>query len=293
VESGPAGAYAYGPTSIAAIQATNALLADGAVLHRTEAPFTDAGRTFGAGTFILPADADLANDLAHQYGLEVFALQSQPQEVTLLRSQRIAALMPEGGRSLLERFGFDFDAISVQELNTGPDLTGYDLIINDTVSLAFPGLSGKGRTALLDFFASGGDYIGLGADGSALAQELGFINFTQTEPPGNSIARVDLTVGDPISAGFGDKDYVFVNSTALFHDLGDGVEIAASLDAVDFFVSGYWPGWQTSNAYGAATAIHKTIGDQDVTLIGFDTIFRAHPENGFRMVANAIFNGLE
>ena len=83
-----------------------------------------------------------------------------------------------------------------------------------------------------------------------------------------------------------------MNSTALFSDLGDGVEIAASL-ADDFFVSGYWPGWQESGANGAAVAIHKTTGEQDVTLIGFDALFRAHPENGFRMVANAIYNGLE
>jgi hypothetical protein len=34
-------------------------------------------------------------------------------------------------------------------------------------------------------------------------------------------------------------------------------------------------------------------GEQDVTLIGFDALFRAHPENGFWMVANAICNGLE
>jgi hypothetical protein len=98
---------------------------------------------------------------------------------------------------------------------------------------------------------------------------------------------------DPVSAGFGAEGYVFVNSTALFSDLSDGVEVAVSLDDVDFFVSGYWPGWQTSGANGAAVVIHKTTGEQDVTLIGFDALFRAHPEDGFRMVANAIYNGLE
>ena len=84
-----------------------------------------------------------------------------------------------------------------------------------------------------------------------------------------------------------------MNSTALFSARSDDVEVAASLDDTDFFVSGYWPGWPTSGVYGAAVAIHKTKDGQDMTLIGFDAVFRAHPENGFRMVANAIYNGLE
>ncbi len=293
VEEGPAGAYAYSPTSIAAIQATNELLATGVMVHRTEVPFEDSGRTFGAGTFLLPADEGLANELAQEYGLEVYALESRPEGATLLRQQRIAALVPEGGRSLLERFGFEFDALSVQELNTGPDLAGYDLFVNSTVSLSDQGLSNKGRKALQDFFEAGGDYVGLGSNGSALPKELGLMDFAGYNPPGNSIARVDLAAGDPISAGFGEESYVFVNSAVLFGDLGDGIEISASLDAVDFFVSGYWPGWSTSGAYGAAVAVHKTMGEQDMTLIGFDALFRAHPENGFRMVANAIYSGLE
>jgi len=293
VEDGPAGAYAYAPTSIAAIQATNQLLADGVALARAEAPFEDSGRTFEAGTFILPDDAGLINDVAHAYGLPVFALAGEPAGATPLRQQRIVALMNEGGESLLGRFGFEFDAMSLTDLNIGPDLTGYDLFINDSVSLGTAGLSAKGRKSLQDFFAVGGDYVGLGSGGSDLAREIGLLDFDLSTSSGNSIVRVDLTAGDPVSAGFGQEGYVFINSTALFSNLSDGVEVAASLDATDFFVSGFWPGWQTSGAYGAAVAIHKTSGAQDVTLIGFDVQFRAHPENGFRMVANAIYNGLE
>ncbi|MGC9335174.1 MAG: hypothetical protein ACP5JJ_13560 [Anaerolineae bacterium] len=110
---------------------------------------------------------------------------------------------------------------------------------------------------------------------------------------GNSIARVDMALGDPIAAGFGAAGYVFVNGSALFSNPGPGVEVAASLDDTDFFISGYWPGWPDSGAYGAAVAIHKAVGSQDMALIGFDALFRAHPENGFRMVANAIYNGLD
>jgi hypothetical protein len=165
--------------------------------------------------------------------------------------------------------------------------------LNSTVSLSDAGLSQKGRQALLAFFDAGGDYVGLGRNGADLAQEVGFMAFDQYNPPGNSIARVDMAPGDPIAAGFGAVGYVFVNGSALFSNPGPGVEVAANLDDTDFFVSGYWPGWPDSGVYGAAVAIHKAIDTQDVTLIGFDALFRAHPENGFRMVANAIYGGLD
>ena len=289
-----AGAYAYAPTSIAAIQATNELLAQGVVLHRAEAPFEDSGQTFEAGTFILPADKDLAQGLAQEYGLEVVALEDQPAEATLMHEQRIAALIDIEGYNLLERFGFEFDAFTVQDLNTGPDLTAYDVFLNDTVSLSYAGLSAKGRKALDDFFDTDGDYVGLGRGGADMAQEL--LGFVEYNPPGNSIGRVDFAAGDPISAGFGEEGYVFVNATALFafEEPNPDVEIAASLKDTGFIVSGYWPGWEDSGQGGAAVVIHQTSeSGQDITLIGFDAVFRAHPENGFRMVANAIYNGLD
>ena len=292
VEGGAAGAYAYAPTSIAAIQATNQLLADGVALYRVEQPFEDAGRTFEAGTFILPADAGLAGYVARQFGLEVYALADEPEGAIAMYQQRIAALVGAAGRSLLERFGFEFDVLSIQDLNSGPDLTAYDVLVNESVRLDTQGLGPRGQAALKDFLAVG-DYVGLGSRGNDLAAQVGLLAFTEYNPPGNSIARVDLTPGDPLAAGFGAENYVFVNSAALFGELGEGVQIAASLQEGDFLVSGYWPGWQASGANGAAVAIHKTTGGQDVTLIGFDALFRAHPENGFRMVANAIYNGLE
>ena len=293
VEGGEAAAYAYAPTSIAAIQATNALLADGVDLFRVEAPFEDAGLTFEEGTFVLPPDAVIANDLAKAYGLEIYALTAHPAEAVRMYEQRIAAVVSEGGESLLARFGFNFDAMSMQDLNAGPDLASYDVFVNDTASLDYAGLSAKGRQALQGFFDAGGDYVGLGRGGVDLVREIGFMSFAEYNPPGNSLVRVGFAAGDPVSAGFGEEGYVFVNGTTLFSELPDDVDVAASLDDTDFVLSGYWPGWQESGAGGAAVAIHKTDGTQDVTLIGFDAQFRAHAENGFRMVANAIYNGLD
>ena len=39
--------------------------------------------------------------------------------------------------------------------------------------------------------------------------------------------------------------------------------------------------------------VHTSDGDQDTVLIGFDPTFRGMPESSFRMVANAIYSGLD
>jgi hypothetical protein len=293
-EGGKAGAYAYLPTSLAAFQATNDLLARGVELHRAAEPFEDAGRNFGAGAIIVPADPSLANELANGYALGVFALKSLPSGGVLLRQQRIVAYVDEGGEFLLNRLGFDYDTISWQDLNAGVALTEYDVFINNGIYLSYWRLNDTGRAALTTFFEEDGDYIGLGDYGAALASEAELLNFAIDYPDGNSIVRVEYDTDHSVAAGFGEHGYAFVNYAALFSDLEDGIEVVAWIeDSDDFLVSGFWPGWQTSGANGAAIVIKGTSDSQDVALIGFDATFRGHPEDSFRMVANAIYDGLE
>jgi hypothetical protein len=105
---------------------------------------------------------------------------------------------------------------------------------------------------------------------------------------------VDYDPNDPVAAGFRADGYAFMNWPVVYTVNGGGVEISARLDAGDdFLVAGFWPGWQTSGANGMATIVHGISGMGDVTLIGIDPTFRAHPEHTFRIVANAIYTGLE
>lgn len=96
-----------------------------------------------------------------------------------------------------------------------------------------------------------------------------------------------------MGSGFGAEGYGFANGTRTFSALGAGVQVAASVAADDFLVSGYWPDWQTSGAAGQPIVIRWASGSQDAVLIGLDPIFRGHPEDSFRLVANAIYSGLE
>lgn len=299
VEGGKAGAYAYLPTSIAAIQATNDLLARGVAVSRAPASFADGGRGFDAGTFILRGDAKaVANGLASQYGLDLFALKSTPAGAIPLRQQRIAAYISDaGGPFLLRRFGFAFDVITRNDLNdaTKPPLTDYDVFINASVSMTTSGLNATGQGKLTNYFAAGKDYIGIGGTGALLASQMSLFAFTATSYPGtlDSAIRVDYNTTDPVGSGFGSEGYGFANGTRTFSGLGAGVQVAASIKSGDFLVTGYWPNWQTSGAAGQPIVIRWASGAQDATLIGLDPIFRAHPEDSFRLVANAIYSGLD
>ena len=62
---------------------------------------------------------------------------------------------------------------------------------------------------------------------------------------------------------------------------------------MDFIVSGFWPGWQASGAADSPVVVHGADGDSDTTLIGLDITFRGHPENTFRLLGNAIYEGLD
>ena len=103
---------------------------------------------------------------------------------------------------------------------------------------------------------------------------------------------VEYSATDGVAGGFLDEDYAFVYTPAWFTRLGAGVVSSAEFGAGDFIVSGFWPGWQGSGAAGCPW-LFISSGDRDTTLIGLDFTFRGHPENSFRLLANAIYNGLD
>lgn len=298
VQGGKAGAYAYLPTSITAIQATNDLLARGVLLSRVQAPFSDSGRSFDAGAFILPgSEKSTANELASRYGLDLFALRAMPAGAVPMHQQRIAAYISDtGGAVQLRRFGFSFDVITRNDLNdpAKPPLTDYDVFINTGVHMNTGGLNATGKAKLTDFFAAGKDYVGIGGTGALLASQMALFSFTANSYPGtlDSAIRVDYNTSSPVGSGFGPHGYGFANGTRTYSGLGADVEIAAAIQNGEFLVSGYWPNWQASGAAGQPVVITWSSGPQFVTLIGLDPIFRAHPEDSFRLVANAIYSGL-
>jgi hypothetical protein len=293
-EGGKAGAYAYLPTSISAFKATNDLLERGVTLYRKSEPFEDSGRDFGAGAVIVPGDSALANELANQYALDVYALEGLPENAVLMKKQKIAVYGDEGVIHCLKTLGFDYVEVSREDLNSGV-ISGYDVFLN--YGLRWSSLNGDGQSSFMDWFSAGGDYVGLGYRGRAIdfVNDALIVDVDYGYISGNAIVHVDYDPDDSVAAGFREDGYAFVYRSVWFTDW-DGMDVSARLDSGDFLLSGFWEDWQASGANGLPIIVHSENGEegvQDTVLIGIDATFRGHPENTFRIVGNAIHTGLD
>ena len=297
-ENSKGAAYAFLPDSNLAIKTANALLQRGVSVLRTEQPFSDSGRSFGAGTFIVPADPALANELANTFGLNVYSLESIPAVAIPTHRQKIAVIADEGVRFFLKQYGFDYTVVTRADLNAGVLTSGgYEVFINSSQAYSGSnGLSADGRASLAVFIAGGGDYVGIGRTGVSFANpaNANLLTFTSAQGTGNDngVVKVVYNPDDPISAQYLTNSHGFVYGPVWFTSVGPDVQVSGTLNGADFFVSGFWRDWKTSSAPDNPVVIHGINGTADITLIGLNPTFRAHPEITFRLLANAIFTGL-
>jgi hypothetical protein len=259
-------------------------------VHRASSAFADGGYNFEPGTFIVPSDSSLADQLATQYDLDVFAISGVPANAVMMKKQRIAVYADEGVNHALDVLGLDYQVVGRSDVNDGV-VEDYDLFLNRNRS--WGGLNDDGRASLTDFFNAGGDYVGLRSTGIRLAVDAGFIDVDFDAESGNAIVNVEYSATDSVAGGYPDEDYAFVYTPAWFTRLGADVVSSVKFSTEDFIVSGFWPGWQVSGAGGFPVVVHGSKGDSDTTLVGLDLTFRGHPENTFRLLANAIYNGLD
>jgi hypothetical protein len=290
VEGSVAGGYAYSLTSLEAFQATNELVNRGVWVARTTTDFEDQGRAFSPGTIVLPADPSLANELASHFALSISAFQNIPVSAVPVTSLRVAVSGDAGLRLALERLGFQYNLISAQGINTG-ELDSIDVFINQSTD--WSALNRWGQASYTNFVQAGGHYIGLLRTGVGFALSAGISDATFATNSGNTIVRLRYDLADPLAAGFNAQDYAFVYYPLWFTYLGTGeAKAVATFDGPEFVVSGYWPGWQTSGAEDMPVVLSGSYGDGSFTLVGIDATFRVHPENTFRLIGNAIYEGL-
>ena len=288
------GLYAYRPSSNEAVRATNDLLAAGAQVSRATAPFADGGQSFGTGTFILSAGPSRANALANGSGLDVVALSTLPDNVAALSRQKLAVFADAGVVFVLRELGFDFDTVSSADLNRGVlQSGGYHVFVNS--SRSWGGLRSRGRASLSAFFAAGGDYVGIGRTGARFAVDAGLVDLDVVTGSfqANGVIAMDFDSADSVAAGYPTDSHGFVFQPVWFDNLGSGVTVSASVAAGDFFLSGFWTDWPSSSAAGKPIVAHTANGASQVTVIGIDPTFRAHPRHTYRILANAIYHGLE
>ncbi len=287
--SGRSGAgYAFLPNCNKAIRAANDLITAGTAVSRLK----DA-----AGAFIIGDNRTIANRLAWEYGLDVFAITEIPDSAVHLRPQQVAVYATgfEPGVALcLRELGFAYQEVTADEVNNASSiLNNFDVLIFASGNWRNE-LDAVGYNNIAAFLESGGNFIGM-AGGVDFADNASLLDITpELVEKGDGIVKVINTPTDPITAGLPSEDYAYLNSPYWFSSLGDGVKSSMYIkDTGDFFVSGYWPGWSRSGAQGKPVVIHSDRGPGNITLIGIAPTFRGHPKNMFRVLANAIFAGMD
>lgn len=295
-EVGVAAAYAYLPASTEAVRATNTLLARGVAVFRAESAFTVGKRSFGPGTLVVGRGPALENELSHGYGLDLYALPSMPTGLTAMHRQKIAVTADEGVAFVLSQLGFEVASPAIADLNSDALNTGgYEVWVNS--SRSFSELSAAGKASVAAFIARGGDYVGIGGTGVPFAspQNANLLTFTSASASAddNGLLKVNYDPLDPVAAQYPAASYGFVYGPLWFMSVGSDVRVSASIASGDFFVSGFWRNWKASDAASKPVVVHGTNGTAEITLIGLNPTFRAHPEHTFRLLANAIYDGLD
>ena len=281
VENGKGNFYTYLPTSLAAFKAANHLLDRGMTLYRAKSN----------GAIILPANPSIANELVNTWALDVFPMGDLPEDAVMMKKQSIAVYGDEGVAIALDELGFDYVEVSRSDLNAGI-ISGYDVFLNR--SLRWSQLNPDGQASLTAWFAAGGDYVGLLSRGAIFGKDAGLINFDyDDEGDADAILKINYDPTDGVAAGFRENGYAYVLGAMWFTNVPGDAIISASIAGDDFLVAGYWPEWQSSGADDKPVILSKESGAQDTALIVIDATFRGHPKNTFRLVGNAIFNGLD
>jgi len=295
VVSGGNAGFAYLPTSNEAIRATNDLLQRGIPLIRTTAEFKDLGTTYGVGTFVIPATvpgaATYASEVASRYRIMVYSLSMLPKTAQDLRMPRIAVDGDLDFLFVLRDLGFDYDKVSWTELNSGIDLSAYDVYIEGYSSSgpSAPTLTKLGIATLRGFVENGGNFIGISKDGVHVAVQAGLadVSYKTGYAWYGGIVRVRYAASDIVAAQYPADGYAFVSGPVWFTRYGSDMKVSATLPAVDFFVAGYWP--HRDAAAGYPIILWKTTGASSVVLMGIDPTFLAYPMVTYRLVANALY----
>ena len=201
-----------------------------------------------------------------------------------------------GDAICLDELGFEYDMVSIDDLNSG-SITQYDLFINNPPWWLWDfGLNDDGRASVISYFASGGDYVGLKEDGILFAQSSGSVTFTHGYNwDTDAITKIAYDPMNTISSNFREAGYGYFLGAFWFENPPVGAIVSASIPVGDFMVSGTWNMDlnEGGDPAGQPVVVYVEKDDQDITLIGIDATFRGHPKNTFRLVGNAVFSSID
>ncbi len=306
VEPGPADAYVLAIDSPTAVRTLNSLLAGGTTAQLAIGSFTSpTGETLPAGSAVFAADpatkvmlasVGRANDVWFMRAYTPALPSLEPID----RVPRIAVLTGAVNQDVwsLRNLGFAADPVSTATINTAATdpLQNYDVIFNTG---AYPAASNvTGRARLQAFFATGGGYLGAGANGANFLSTgtlvTGLTAASRTGSGRSGIVSWNNEGGpsSPIVGAYPAQDTAIMDPPTWFTSIPATMTVDGRLPLLGFFLAGLWaPDAQSASAPGAAVIAHgtSTAGSARLTIFAMNPLYRADPEREWTMLGSAAF----
>lgn len=316
--------------SNAAVRAVNQFLSRGGRVFAMQETASVRGRSWPGGTLVVQGVAlDVADELARAHGLEVYAVDREP-DVALqeVRAPRIglyrshAAPMPEGWtRWLLEQYGFSYESVIDADVRDAR-LEQFDVIIlpsQDARSIAeghargtmpeeyVGGLGEAGAEALRRYVEGGGWLLAFDASidyaiGTFHLPVRNVVAGLPTEEffiPG-SLVRIRVDRSDPLAHGMPEEGIAMFARSQVMQvnepEATAGVQartwappVAYATYAEEDFLASGWALGGEAHLAGRAAAVRVAYGEGQVVLLGFSPHQRGQPHNTFKLLFNPLF----
>jgi hypothetical protein len=291
------------------------LLEDGVSVRWALEPFADAGRSFPAGTLIVPASARRFVDLlAGELGLVVRAVRAEPRALRLRRPRVglyrswVPSIDEGWTRFVFEReMGVASQELHDREVRAGRLRERFDVVVlpdqapdalrSGHAPGSMPeeytgGLGGEGTTALRAFVAAGGTLVALdSATGFAIDQlQLPVKNVLAGVAPSDffcpgSILRVEAGADHPLVHGLPVPTPVWFEGSPAFE--ADERAVVLRYGDQDPLLSGWLLGGKRLK--GRAALVEVPLGKGRVVLFGFRPQYRAQSRVTYPALLNALY----
>lgn len=250
-----------------AVKAVNELLAKDMVVKMT---YSD-GESFNKGDFIA-AKNDL-DTIKNKYFLEVTPY-TENAELKILEQPKVYAI---GAELIYVLKGLGFELTN--------SYNDADIIVD---------ASGSINTSIKNLILSGTSYIGIGGGSIYSLENSGLLTGLKRGRTGGShegVLKAEINTDNVITGNYSEIDYLYNKSGSWIETIPATSKVLASLvDGDDFYVAGWWPNHNL--AKGKTYIIQDKVGDATITLFANHITNRAHPSHQFRMLANAIYDGI-
>ncbi len=321
-------AFLLGHESNDSLTAVNRLMKAGHEVYWSEAAFSNRGKSYAAGTIIIPAQGNAqaeVRSIAQSLSLPLAGV-SGPLNVPAykLKPLRVALYNPWGGnmdegwtRLMMERFEFPYQEIRPADVRSGDFAKGYDVVVfadqpMESLIEGIPasriqpeyagGIGQEGVEHLRSFVRNGGTVVALGAATALfikswslpLVDVLQGVKTTDFFCPGSILAaHVDNT--DPIGYGMPEDVSLFFARSSAFEiqpqNFAPGGEVRTIVKyAGDHALESGWILGE-SHLYNRAAAVEVSMGKGHVVLFGFRVQNRAQPHGTFKLFFNSLYYG--